>query len=213
MSFNAFMGLKTDMRRIRISPALLPTLLPMLLVFILAVPVLSSCERIRLHRDIQRIMDSRIVLPQELSVALDGVVKPMDDSLRTVPKMIIYVDSTECTMCRVSKFRLYYDSLYIKSRESGRFALMLMVYSKDIEGIPLSRVIADFNFGIPVYVDEKNTYPEENPQIPSDYRLHSVFVDGEGRPVFVGDPGWNPKVNELLDSYLDTLNQSNNKNI
>jgi len=58
-----------------------------------------------------------------------------------------------------------------------------------------------------VYVDEKNTYLEENPQIPSDYRLHSVFVDGEGRPVFVGDPGWNPKVNELLDSYLDTTTQ------
>ncbi len=207
MSYNAFMGHKTDMSRIRISPVLMPTLLPtlllMILVFILAVPVLSSCERIRLRRDVNRIMESRIVLPQELSVALDGEVKPMDNSLRTVPKMIVYVDSTECTMCRVSKFKTYYDSIYNESRKDGRFELILLIYSRKVEGIPVSRLVSDFEFGIPVYVDEKNTFLKDNPAVPQDSRLHAFFVDGNGSPVFIGDPGMNKRIRDMLGDYLN----------
>jgi len=152
-------------------------------------------------------MESRIVLPQEVSVAQGGEVHPMPDSVRHKPKMIVYVDSTECTMCRISRFEQKYDSLYRFSDENGRFSLVLLVCSGEIEGMPVSRVIADFEFGIPVYVDERNSFLKDNPSVPlSDKRLHSLFVDGEGKPVFVGDPSGNDRIRKLLDKYLSSPN-------
>jgi len=192
-----------------ILPRLVLPLQSLLALLLLLVPVLLStgCDSVRLRRDIQRIMESRIVLPQEVSVAFGGEVYPMPDSVKHKPKMIVYVDSTECTMCRISKFEAYYGPLYAQSKETGAFELVLLIRSGEIEGIPIARVISDFEFGIPVYVDERNSFLKDNPTIPpSDSRLHSLFVDGEGKPVFVGDPALNGRVREMFEDKLNLIN-------
>jgi len=188
----------------RITRHMLPRLaqcLPLVTVFLS-----TGCESVRLRRDIQRIMDSRIVLPQEVSVAQSGEVYPMPDSVRSKPKMIVYVDSTECTMCRISKFEVCYGSLYAQSKETGVFELVLLIRSGEVEGMPIARVVSDFEFGIPVYVDERNSFLKDNSTIPpSDSRLHSLFVDGEGKPVLVGDPALNGRVREMFEDKLNLI--------
>jgi len=162
-----------------------------------------GCERMRLRRDIQRIMESRIVLPQEVSVAQGGEVYPMPDSVRSKPKMIVYVDSTECTMCRLSKFEACYGPLYAQSKETGVFELLLLIRSGEVEGMPIARVVSDFEFGIPVYVDERNRFLKDNPSVPLSYkRLHSLFVNGEGKPILIGDPALNGRVREMFEVKL-----------
>ena len=176
--------------------------IPVCLAFLIELVALSSCDRFRLNRDISRIMESTVALPAKVSVSIGGEVYPMEDSLRAVPKMVVYIDSTECSMCRVSKFYLY-EPIYRLSRETGAFELMLLMYPTKIEGITISRIIADMEMAIPVYVDDNDTFLSDNQFIPKDSRLHSFFVDETGRPVFVGDPALNADVDAILKKYLN----------
>ncbi len=80
---------------------------------------------------------------------------------------------------------------------------MLLIRSDEVEGMPIARVISDFEFGIPVYVDERNSFLEDNPSVPaSNLRLHSLFVDGEGKPVLIGDPALNGRIREIFEDKL-----------
>ncbi len=134
----------------RVAQCLLPRLAALTLLLV-TVFLSAGCESVRLRRDIQRIMESRIVLPHYVSVAFGGDVYPMPDSVRHKPKMI-------------------------------------------------------------VYADERNSFLKDNPTIPpSDSRLHSLFVDGEGKPVLVGDPALNGRIREIFEDKLkeDKLNLIN----
>lgn len=162
----------------------------------------TSCDTLRLRYNLSRIMKGKIVLPDNVRVAFDGEVLSMDDSLRIGPKMIIYIDSTECSMCRLSKLVMY-DPLYKLSKESNAFRLVILIPPQKVQGMDISRIVADMEYGIPVYIDEDNAFLNDNPSIPSDLRLHSFFVDEGGNPIFVGDPVMNPGVYDLLVDYLD----------
>ncbi len=103
----------------------------------------------------------------------------------------------KCIQCRISKFEAYYGPLYAQSKETGALELVLLIRSGEVEGMPIARVISDFEFGIPVYVDERNRFLKDNTSLSaSDSSLHSLFVDAEEKPVFVGDPALNGRIRE-----------------
>lgn len=173
-----------------------------LLLLISLIMFFSGCERYHLRKSLERIMDSTIVLPSEVSMAFDGEVVPIPDSLNNVPKMIVYVDSTGCSMCRLMRFDVY-KSLFDMSRATRAFEMVLLVAGGKIEGIPISRIISDLEFTFPVYIDEKCTFLKDNPSIPNDTRLQSMFVNEAGNPLFVGDPTHSQLIMNLFTEALN----------
>lgn len=164
---------------------------------------LSGCEQVRLARDLRRVMKSTIALPDNTAKAFMGDVSPIDSTLSVCPKMIIYIDSTECSMCRLSRLEIYAPT-YELSKATHAFEFVLLVSEQEVQGMNASRVIADMEYEIPVYVDMQNTFLRDNPSLQADSRLHSILVEADGTPVFAGDPGNNPAVFEMLKKYSTT---------
>ena len=67
----------------------------------------TGCKKAQLRRQLKELMGTTIVLPEKITCVYNGEVYPMPDSLREKPKLIIYIDSTECTTCRISHFGEY----------------------------------------------------------------------------------------------------------
>ena len=147
----------------------------------------TGCKKAQLRRQLKELMGSTIVLPEKISCAYNGEVYPMPDSLREKAKLIIYIDSSECTTCRISHFWEYQD-IFKLSAQLRSFEVMLLMCDTEFESIPLTRYLSDQKLIHPVYVDTDKVFLKDNPVIPPDERMHSLLVDGTGRPLFVGDP-------------------------
>ena len=143
-------------------------------------------------------MGSTIVLPEKITCVYNGEIYPMPDSLRRVPKLLVYIDSTECTTCRISHIGEYRRVVQI-SEETGSFAVILLIANTYFESIPLSQYLLDLGLTIPIYIDESVSFYEKNPFFPvHDYRLHALLLDNGGKPLFFGDPS---RSERLFESF------------
>lgn len=147
----------------------------------------TGCKRARLRMQLKDLMSATIVLPERISMVHNGVISSMPDSLRSVPKLIVYIDSSECTTCRISHIEMYHELFHI-SEENGSFEMMLLLSNVELSGIPVIRYLSDLEIEHPVYVDVNNEFLRLNPLIPEDRRMHSFLVDENGTPLCVGDP-------------------------
>ena len=138
-----------------------------------------------------------------LSFFLDEVSQ-MDDSLRNVPKMIVFIDSTECSKCRISNF-IRYEPAFALSDSTRAFKMMLLlsVRKKDLAGILEHVELIDLPF--PVFFDTDNAFRRDNPVVPDDTRFHSFLVGKDNVPIFVGDPSVNEKMEGLLREAVEKL--------
>lgn len=148
---------------------------------------LTGCEKARLRSQVKKLMGSTIVLPEKVTCVEEGEIYPMPDSLRGRAKLIVYIDTTECTTCRITHLGRYVK-LFDLSREKGSFEVMLLLANVNLYGVPVIRYLSDLGMECAIYVDEDNSFLGQNPSIPNDQRLHAFFVDDAGTPLCIGDP-------------------------
>lgn len=157
-----------------------------IIICLLAISVFG-CKEVGLRSQLKELMASTIVLPEKVLCVYNNEAYPIPDSLRSRPRLIVYIDSTECSTCQISHFWEYQD-VFDLSSQTGLFDVMILMWDTDIESIPLERYLCDQNLAIPVYVDKSRRFLSDNPVIPDDARMHCLLVDGNGRPKFVGNP-------------------------
>ncbi len=164
----------------------------------------TSCKKARLRAQLKELMGSTIVLPEKISCVYNGEVFPMPDSLRSKAKLIVYIDSAECTTCRISHIEMYHE-LFQVSKEYESFAVMLLLSNINLNGIPVIRYLSDLRIEHPVYVDVDNEFLMINPVIPEDNRMHSFLIDKKGTPLCVGDPVVSEKMLQIFRESVDKL--------
>ena len=177
-----------------------------LLIIVLCLLAVAStgCKKARLRAQLKELMSSTIVLPEKITCVYNGEVFPMPDSLRDKPKLLVYIDSTECTTCRISHFWEYQEVFDLSAR-TGTFEIVLLLSDKEFDTIPLIRYLSDLGCPFPLYVDVENLYLKNNPSIPDDFRLHSLLIDNEGKPIFAGDPSHSRQLREVFEVALFSL--------
>lgn len=169
--------------------------------------VSTSCKKAKLRAQLKELMGSTIVLPEKILCVYNGEVYPMPDSLQGKAKLIVYIDSAECTTCRISHIEMYHE-LFQVSKEYESFAVMLLLSNINLNGIPVIRYLSDLRIEHPVYVDVDNEFLMINPVIPEDNRMHAFFIDKIGTPLCVGDPVGSEK---MLQLFFDALEKQNNE--
>lgn len=169
--------------------------------------VSNSCKKARLRGQLKELIASTIVLPERIRCVYNGDIFPMPDYLRHIPKLIIYVDSTECTTCRISNIGRYHQFFQL-SEEKGLFEVMLLFPDIEVSGISVEKYVLDSNVWYPIYFDIDNKFLELNPSVASDNRLHALLVDEAGTPLYVGDPSAS---RELFQIFLGTVDKLTNK--
>lgn len=181
-----------------------------LLPAVILVLLLTSCESIRMRSMMKSLQSTEIVLPETLTKFDDGSFRRMPSSGLSGPKMVIFIDSTNCSTCRLSKL-VRYLPLEEKSAGGQRFRLVVLLSMKKGESSTLKDWMKNTEMPVPVYIDDGNEFRDLNPSIPEDVRFHSFFLDGNGKPLMIGDPSGSVKLMSMLDGLLDAGTQASDK--
>lgn len=176
-------------------------LITLALVFVLSV----SCERHQISTKLKNMMSDEIVMPDSILQVKGEVVDTC--SLSSSLKLVIYVDSSECSTCRIEKLNAY-STLYDIFNSSGVIELVVLVAPKQDELNLIKHMLGNY-VKFPTYVDVENQFLSKNTIIPIDWRYHSFLTDCDGKVVFVGDPVSNTRTNELFWKALGTMNYPN----
>lgn len=174
-----------------------------LVVFILCLlaVVSTGCKKARFRAQLRELMGSTIVLPEKIVCVDKGEVFPIPDSLHSKPMLIVYIDSTDCATCRLSRIWMY-DRI-VELASSHNVAVVILLANIELEGIPMTRYLSDIELPLPVYVDEENAFLGKNPAANQDARLHTMLTDGSGRPLFVGDPLASRALSRVFESVIN----------
>ena len=115
------------------------------------------------------------------------------------PILVIYVDSTECALCRVNHF-VQYDK--IQERFENKIKVVLIITPRKEDYSEAIHIVSARRMSVPVYLDQGNEFGSLNESITDDIRFHAFLLDESNIPVIVGDPVQNPKVRAMMLDYI-----------
>jgi len=165
--------------------------LALTMLFLLALS--SGCKKSEIRVVLKKMMHSTVVLPDNITCIRDGDSYPLREYMRGKGKLIVFVDSTECSLCRIDKF-VRYEDLIEQAEYTGKYEIMFLLsvrhssYQEIVEHIQL------MEFPYAICIDEDNAFRCLNPTIPDDPKYHTMYVDAGGRIRLVGDPVKNEKI-------------------
>lgn len=164
--------------------------------FIIALCILaivsSGCRNFKMHRQLRELMDSSVTLPANVLCVYECAISAMPDSLRSKTKFIVFVDSTECSRCRISRFARYID-LFRLSDETQAFFPVLLVSTPVLEQDEIIEHLLQIELPFPVYLDIEHAFAQDNPLVLANEKFYAVTVDGDGKVLLVGDPAGSEK--------------------
>ncbi len=149
------------------------------------------------------IITAHVVQEQRITCVYNREVYPMPDSLAEKAKLIIYVDSIECSKCRISRF-VQYSDYYRLSDEIQSFVPFLLLSLKEGESLSIQEHLLDIELPFPVFLDDNNMFMKLNPSIPKDIILHAFLTDATGAVLVAGDPAANEHLRRL---YYREINE------
>ena len=109
-------------------------------------------------------------------------------------KMVVYIDSTECTPCSLNKLRFWNPLINLAKRENIKIDYIFIVAPKpsEMDDINLELSVTDLQSSI--YLDTAYVFRKRNSSIPNENKYHSFLLDKNDNICFVGNPIDNEKL-------------------
>jgi hypothetical protein len=159
---------------------------------VLLVVGLTACHDRQLERQYEAFLGSEVVVPDEVTGDADA-------------RFVVYVDSLECSSCKIGNMYVYGDAVDFCSQTDNccRPVFVFAPRRADISTVrfKLRHLANEF----PILLDSVGVFPRANPHIPTDEQLHTFLLDRDGKVVLVGDPSRNPKLWKLYKSTITEL--------
>lgn len=117
--------------------------------------------------------------------------------------MVVYVDSTECSSCALSKLR-FWNPLIAEAKKKQLdidYVFILAPKKEDMEDVNVELEITDLQSSI--YVDTAFVFKMNNKDFPKENKYHSFLLNTDGKVIFIGSPIANKKV---MDIYKNIVN-------
>jgi hypothetical protein len=102
-------------------------------------------------------------------------------------KILLYVDSTGCTSCRL---RLDLWNIYLK--ELGEKVDFLFYFYPKTEN-ELVSILANFQFNYPVHIDKQDKLNKLN-KLPVNQLFQCFLLNKDNKVVLIGNPVYNPEI-------------------
>lgn len=116
--------------------------------------------------------------------------------------MVVYVDSTECSSCALSKLR-FWNPLIAEAKKKQLdidYVFILAPQKEDMEDVNVELEITDLQSSI--YVDTAFVFKMNNKDFPKENKYHSFLLNTDGKVIFIGSPITNKK---LMDIYKNIV--------
>ncbi|WP_288361127.1 DUF1573 domain-containing protein [uncultured Bacteroides sp.] len=184
-------------------------------IVVIVLLFLVSCKDDKRARVLSLLEDwnsKEFIFPSNLHFTING-----DDSIdyriqnESKYKVVIYVDSTGCTSCklRLSAWQEFMEQVDSLTSNSVQFLFFFFPKNKT----EISNILITDRFKYPVCIDEQDSLNILN-HIPTETMFQTFLLDRNNRVVSIGNPIHNPKIKELYlsiitgkDIHLDVDNQ------
>ena len=151
-----------------------------------------------------RMTSTPIVFSNDILKVIGECVEPVGSSLDTGAKFVIHIDSLECGTCRINKLGIY-ESVFKLSDSLGTFQPVILISPPKGEAEKIIRYIQHLKGYPPIYIDSANVFFSDNGAIPHDARFHHYLLNKDNRPVFVGNPVSDDRMNSLFIEAINNL--------
>lgn len=128
--------------------------------------------------------------------------KQRADTLAADLKLIIYVDSSNCSPCIIN--RMYkWNYLIDKARECHNAVNFIFIFDPKEEQVEDAHLAVESS-GLKnrIYLDTAHVFIHENEFIPKEEMFHTFLVDKNGRIIMIGNPQANKNVEKI---FLNTI--------
>lgn len=178
-------------------------------IFLLAVVLFVSCEEKENVKETLRLMQSHpVCLPlDEMQCCFRGNDTVMLDSIKNDFRLVVYVDSTECSPCLLDKMFIWNDRLEDAKKTPSQLKHIFIFAPKpeQLEDAYLSLQYCGLES--PVYIDTAFAFRKKNPYFPENRIYHTFLLNRNDSILLVGNPMENPKIDEMLKHVLTNNKQ------
>lgn len=152
-------------------------------------------------------VNSRILLPDDLCLIANGEVVE-HGSFEDKPVLIIYIDSTECSVCKAKSVRAF-ENIFAMSDSTGLFETMVIVSPNKSSTNIIIEDLLFTDLSYPIYVDISQSFARNN-LLPRDKRMHIFLMNKSHTPVFVGDPLLSNQMMSLFKESIEIISNDEN---
>lgn len=121
-------------------------------------------------------------------------------------RFVVYIDSTECTQCRLNHLIDYLPFSSLLNTRSGQ---MLVVIEPKAYDTNFVRNFIDEYSEFPCILAVDGSFAKANTFIPSCKAFHNFFINKNNEVILVGDPTTNSAVDELFQRRILCKNRKN----
>lgn len=163
----------------------------------------ASCSSYSIRKELESFLTQEVRFPSTLINCSDQYIgkSSLSDS---IPKLVIYVDSTQCSSCRIGHLSEYI-SLQEESIQTGQFMLMIILSPPIADYGHIKHLLESYKYPLMIYLDKMHSFRQENDFIPDDTRFHSFLINRDRHPVLVGDPVRSEKLRRLFEESLQLM--------
>lgn len=145
---------------------------------------------------------------EPISLCLDQMecrLNPLSGKENKTYRMVVYVDSAECSSCALSKLR-FWNPLIKETREKKvdiDYIFILAPKKETMDDVNMELEITDLQSSI--YLDTAYIFMKQNVVIPKEKKYHSFLLNKKGYTIFVGDPIKNKKIKNVYDKAFNNF--------
>lgn len=172
-------------------------------LIVLALILLIGCSGSDIRKTLLSYYSQKVVFPSSLTV-ITGASNDMRSIQDSIPKVVLFIDSTECSSCRIGRL-IEYEDLAAESLRTGSFMMAIIISPLRKDFDYARHLLEQYDYPFPIYLDQSHCFRKDNAFIPDDIRFHAFFVDANNNPVLVGDPTRGKKIRQLFQQKLSEL--------
>lgn len=165
----------------------------------------ASCNsRDKIGKEMKTFYGSHIELPTDSMINVS--TRPQAEMYKYARYIyIMYVDSTSCSDCAISKLADWSQLNLTIAFRKGILRYMFIVAPKQHQRMHVLNIIKrDSLFNKYVYIDTTGIFERKNPNLPTNKLLRTFLVNKQKNVELIGNPISNEKIKNMLTKILDS---------
>ena len=119
-------------------------------------------------------------------------------------KMVVYVDSSECSPCALSHLR-FWNPLIKEARQkkiSIDYVFILAPNPETMDDVNMELDITDL--GSSIYIDSDYVFKKSNSFIPKESKYHSFLLNKRNKVILIGSPIDSEKIKNMYNEVVES---------
>ena len=134
----------------------------------------------------------------------DSIGRYVDSINRSKLKLIVYADTSDCSLCFLNHLSLWNDFLPLEKKYNGAISFVFIIEARQNESSTLYNQLLTTGLNHPIFIDDKLSFRKSNPHIPKEALYHTFVLDEKNNIVLVGNPLKNEEIEKLLYELIET---------